>query len=74
MQSLPILFGDVGGLYEFFATLAMTLIGAYQAKVFSLHQVRSLFRANRGGEDIQPRGEPKSLTQRHEIFMSTKTD
>ncbi len=29
VTSLPGLFGDLGGLYEFFATLAVTLIGAF---------------------------------------------
>ncbi len=42
--SLPELFGDLGGLYEFFATLAVTLIGAYQTKMYSLNQIESLFK------------------------------
>ena len=48
VTSLPELFGDLGGLYEFFATLSVTCIGAYQAKMFTLHQVKSLFRVADG--------------------------
>ena len=48
VTSLPGLFGDLGGLYEFFATLSVTLIGAYQAKMFALSQVKSLFRVSYG--------------------------
>jgi hypothetical protein len=50
VTSLPGLFGDLGGLYEFFATVIVTLIGAYQTKVFALHQVKSLFRAAMGSQ------------------------
>ena len=44
VTSLPALFGDLGGLYEFLATIVMTVIGSYQTKAFTLDQVRSFFR------------------------------
>ena len=48
VTSLPELFGELGGLYEFFATLSVTLIGAYQAKMLTLDQIKSLFRVSYG--------------------------
>ena len=48
VTTIPVLFGDIGGLYEFFATVAVSLIGAYKAKMFVLHQVNSLFRSASG--------------------------
>ena len=74
VSSLPILFGDLGGLYEFFATLLVTLIGTYQAKVFVLSQVQSLFRAAKRKNLSQISGEPLPLSHRHKVFKSTKTD
>ena len=44
VTSLPALFGDLGGLYEFLATIVCTVIGSYQTKAFTLAQVRSFFR------------------------------
>ena len=44
VTSLPALFGDLGGLYEFLATIVMTVIGSYQTKAFTFDQVRSFFR------------------------------
>lgn len=35
VTSMPTLFGDLGGLYEFIATIAITLIGRIQAKSFA---------------------------------------
>lgn len=35
VTSLPTLFGDLGGLYEFIATIAITLIARIQAKSFA---------------------------------------
>lgn len=43
VTSLPVLFGDLGGLYGFFASIAMTLISRVQAKLSIAEQISSLF-------------------------------
>ena len=39
VTSVPQIFGDLGGLYEFHALIILSLIGRYKSGVFSLHQV-----------------------------------
>ena len=37
--ALPTLFGDLGGLYGFFAAIVIFVLGRYQSGTFSLHQL-----------------------------------
>lgn len=43
VTSLPVLFGDLGGLYEFLATIATLLVGRIQSKLSIASQVSALF-------------------------------
>ena len=42
--SFPQVFSDLGGLYEFLATLAIHIVGRYQSKSFSLQNVSQHFK------------------------------
>ena len=56
--SIPSLFGELGGLYEFLATIIVTLIGGIQSKFFAFDKVESLFKApkySRGQELLKLR-------------------
>ena len=44
--SLPNLFGEIGGLKDFFATLIILLIGGYQANNFLLESIGRFFLIN----------------------------
>ena len=41
--SLPSLFGEIGGLNDFFASFVMFLIGGFQANSFILDSIKRLF-------------------------------
>ena len=43
-MSLPTLFGNLGGLYEFLASAIMLLIGSFQISAFQVDRVREHFR------------------------------
>jgi len=44
--SLPSLFGEIGGLNDFLATIIVFLIGTFQAKAFSFDRMTYLFRVS----------------------------
>ena len=44
MFSFPVLFGDLGGLYEAMETTAMFVIGGLAGSIFKLFRVLNLFR------------------------------
>ena len=53
VNSFPQLFGDLGGLYEFVATIIVFLIGRYKSGVYNLHQVTSQFRLPASSKTFQ---------------------
>ncbi len=44
VTSIPGLFGDLGGLYEFLATIAAAMVSSYQVKAYSFDLIKSFFR------------------------------
>ena len=42
--SLPQIFGDLGGLYEFASILVIFLIGRFQSSAFDFNQIEEHFR------------------------------
>ena len=44
VTSIPGLFGDLGGLYEFLATIAAALVSGYQVRAYSFDLIKSFFR------------------------------
>lgn len=79
VMSFPQIFGDLGGLYEFLATITIFLIGRYQSKVFSLHRISNSFKiatANKGPhkklQELQKIKELPSMELRSQLFKAIK--
>ena len=54
VNSLPSLFGELGGLNEIFASAIVIILSGYQANAFLHNSIRSLFMVNlseKGGKD-----------------------
>ena len=54
VNSLPSLFGELGGLNEIFASAIVIILSGYQANAFLHNSIRSLFMVNlseKGGQD-----------------------
>ena len=61
MLSFPQLFGDLGGLYVFLATMVLYVIGRYQTGAFGLHEVKLLFRL------------PLSRNRKHKLYHANNS-
>lgn len=46
VTSLPSLFGEIGGLYDFFALIIMLMINNFQANSFFVDSIKRLFLMN----------------------------
>ena len=47
VTSLPSLFGEIGGLNDFFAAFILIIISSFQAKSFTIDSVKRLFLMNK---------------------------
>ena len=45
MSDIPTLFGDLGGLYSFFATIVVLMLSRVHSKLYLIDQVSTMFRA-----------------------------
>ena len=73
-MSLPDLFGNLGGLYEFLATAMLYLIGTFQSRAFSLDFVSSHFRTpRRGARDFDPSHGLPGVALHDKLFSKIKT-
>ena len=44
VTNIPTLFGDLGGLYSFFATIVVLMLGRIHGKLYLIDQVSTMFR------------------------------
>ena len=50
VTSLPSLFGEIGGLYDFFALFILLFISSFQANSFLVNLIKDLFLTNKSGK------------------------
>ena len=74
-MSFPQTFGDLGGLYEFLATITIFLIGRYQSKTFNLHRIMNSFKVAAASpvphkklQELQKTKELPSMQLRKQLF------
>ena len=53
VTSLPSLFGEIGGLNDFFASFVVFIISGYQANSFILDSIKRLFLINQDEDRLQ---------------------
>ena len=75
VTSIPGLFGDLGGLYEFLATIVATLVSGYQVRAYSFDLIKSFFRVaglKRQSNLTENQSMPLQLPMRQKLFQMTK--
>ena len=68
VTSFPTLFGNLGGIYSFFATMVLCVINRYQTGAYGLHQVNSLFKQLPSSNNVIPKFGCPDLSMRKKVF------